>query len=98
MLSWLSDIWSAIKDLPFLIADLLMGIINGIIAALAVIAEAVLSILPSFPEAPSAPGGVLGFLWWVVPIEGVLGFFMLMVSCWVGFLGVKIALRWVKAL
>lgn len=98
MFSWLESIWRAIRDLPFLIADLVMGIVNAFIVAIAALAGAMLSLLPTFPDPPSAPGGVLGFLWWVVPVEGVLGFFMLMVGCWVGFLGVKVALRWVKAL
>lgn len=98
MFEWLSDIWTAIKDLPFLLADLLVGIVNAVIVGIAALAAALLALLPGFPDAPSAPGGVLGFLWWVVPIEAVLAFFMLMVGCWVSFLAIKVGLRWVKAL
>jgi hypothetical protein len=98
MFDWLSDIWTAIKDLPFLIADLLVGILNAFVVAIAALATLLLSLLPGFPDAPSAPGGVLGFLWWVVPVEALLAFFMLMVACWVSFLAIKVGLRWVKAL
>lgn len=98
MLGWLESIWNAVKDLPFLLIGLLVEMINGLILALAALAELVLSLLPSFPEAPSAPGGVMGALLWVVPLAPILAFFGLMVTCWIAFLGLKIALRWVKAL
>jgi uncharacterized membrane protein YdjX (TVP38/TMEM64 family) len=98
MLGWLEDIWNAIKDVPYLILAGLVEVLNAIIAAIAALATLVLSLLPGFPEPPSAPSGVVGGLLWFLPLGTILAFFSLMVSCWLGFLAVKIALKWVRAL
>lgn len=98
MISWLEDIWHAIKDVPYLLLDGLVGVLNALIVAIAALAVLILSLLPGFPDAPSAPGGVMGALLWVVPLGPILAFFSLMIGCWIGFLAFKIALRWVKAL
>lgn len=99
MLSWLSDIWHAIMDLPYLLVALLVEALNALIAALAALAELVLGLLPGFPDPPSGPdSGIGALLLWVVPLGPILSVFTILVSCWVSFLAVKIALRWVKAL
>jgi|GEM_PF-5626746 len=98
MLSALGDLLHGILDLPFVLINLLVAILNGLIAALAAIASAALSLLPGFPSPPSAPGGVVGALLWVFPLGTVLSFFGLMVACWVTFLGVKVALKWFRVL
>lgn len=98
MFGWLEDIWHAILDLPFIIVGLLVESINGWIMLIALLAEATLALLPGFPDPPSAPEGVIGALLWVVPLGSILSFFGLMVTAWIGFLGLKVALRWVKVL
>jgi uncharacterized membrane protein YdjX (TVP38/TMEM64 family) len=98
MLGWLEDIWHAVKDLAYVLVGLLVELINALIAAIAALAVLLLSLLPGFPDPPTAPSGVIGALFWVVPIGSILGFFMLMVSCWISFLAIKVGLRWVKAL
>ena len=98
MLGWLEDIWHAIKDVPFLILGGLVEIVNLLVAAIAALAVFLLSLLPGFPDPPAAPGGVMGALLWVVPLGPILAFFSLMITCWIGFLAIKVALRWVKAL
>lgn len=98
MLGWLEDIWHGILDIPFVLIGLLVEVVNEIIAAIAALASVVLLLLPGFPDPPEAPGGVVGLLLWVVPLGSILAIFSLFVSCWVSFLAVKIALRWVKAL
>lgn len=98
MLGWLSDIWYAIMDLPYLVVALLVELVNAFIAAIAALAVLVLSLLPAFPDPPGTPGGIGGALLWVVPLGPILSVFAILVSCWVAFLAVKIALRWVKAL
>lgn len=99
MFSWLSDIWHAIKDLPFLIVGLLVELVNALIAAIAALAKLVLGLLPGFPDPPSSPdSGIGALLLWVVPLGPILTVFSILVACWVSFLAVKIALRWVKAL
>lgn len=98
MLTFLGEILHGILDLPFALVNLLVTMVNGLIAALAAIASAALSLLPGFPEAPSAPGGVVGALLWFFPLGTVLSFFGVMVTCWVAFLGVKVALKWFRVL
>jgi len=98
MLGWLEDIWHAIKDLPYLIIGGLVEVVNAIVAAIAALASAILSLLPGFPDSPDTPGGVMGALLWVVPLAPILSFFSLMVTAWIGFLAIKVALKWVKAL
>jgi len=98
VLSFLEDILHGILDLPYVLINLLVAMVNGLIAALAAIAAAALSLLPGFPEAPSAPGGVVGALLWFFPLGTVLSFFGLMVTAWVTFLGVKVALKWFRVL
>lgn len=98
MLGWLSDIWHAIVDLAYVLVGLLVELVNSFIAAIAALAELVLSLLPSFPDPPGTPGGIGGVLLWVFPLGPVLSIFTILVGCWVSFLAVKIALRWVKAL
>lgn len=94
----LEQVWHAIKDVSALIIAGLVELINGIILAIAALAEALLALLPSFPDPPAAPGGVMGALLWIVPMGSILSFFGLMVTAWVGFLAIKVGLRWVKAL
>ncbi len=98
MLSFLGEIVEGVLDLPFVLVNLVIALINAIIVLVAAFAELILSLLPGFPEPPSAPGGVVGALLWFFPLGTVLSFFALMVTCWIGFLAVKMALRWVKLL
>lgn len=98
MLDFLGDILNGILDLPYLIVAVLVEVLNALIVALAAIVEAALSLLPPFPDPPSAPGGVIGALLWFVPLGAMLSFFALMLTAWVTFLGVKVALKWGKVL
>lgn len=96
---FLGSILNALLDLPFLIADAFVGLFNAFIEAIAFLAAGFLSLLPSFPAAPDPPdSGVLGFVTWLVPLGGMLVTFAALMACWVAFLGLKVVLRWVKAL
>ncbi len=99
MLSWLSDIWNAIKDLPFLILDGIVDLINAFIAGIAALAELLLDLLPAFPDPPSGPeSGIVSWLLWMVPLGTMLSLFSVLVTLWITFLLVKTALKWVKVL
>ena len=98
MLSWLQDIWNAVKDVPFLILGGIVEIINAFIVAIAALAKFVIGLLPSFPPTPDAPEGVIGWLLWIVPLAPIIAIFSLMVICWINFLAIKVVLNWVKAL
>jgi hypothetical protein len=99
MIDLLRKLLHGILDIPFLVADFLVDAFNLIIAGIAALAALVLGLLPSFPDAPDPPdSGVLGWLAWIAPIGTIVAGFALFVTCWIGFLVIRVALRWVKAL
>src|SRR4051794_5385900 len=99
MLGLLRSIWNGIRDIPYLVADFFVMIINGLVAAIGAAIHFFVSLLPSFPAAPGTPdSGALQWINYFVPLSGLLTLFVTFVSCWLGFLAIRIALRWVKAL
>lgn len=99
MLGLLGDIWDAIRSIPFLLADFMVMIVNGIVAALAAIATGVFSLLPSMPTEPdSPPAGVVGLLSWFAPVGGMVAIFSALVTAVVAFLAVRAILNWAKLL
>jgi hypothetical protein len=82
-----------------LTVDALVSSFNLFIVGVAALATTFLALLPAFPAAPDAPSdGILGFIVWLVPLGGMITAFAGFTACWITFLGLKIALRWVKAL
>lgn len=98
MLSWLSDIFHAILDLPYLIVNLLIESLNGWIMILALLVQGILALLPSFPTIPTLDGGVLAGVAWFLPITAMLGVFATFVAAFVIWLGIQVALRWGRAI
>lgn len=98
MLSFLSEILHGILDLPYLLVGLLVEAVNGWILILAALLKAVLAVLPGFPEIPTISGEVLAGVAWFLPIGPMLAVFATFVTAFVVWMGVQIALRWVKAL
>ncbi len=98
MLSILGDIWHGILDIPYLVVGLLVDAINGWILILASLLSAALAILPGFPEVPTLNGDVLSGVAWFLPIGPMLAIFATFLAAYVIWMGVQIALRWVKAL
>jgi hypothetical protein len=98
MLGWLSDIWHAIMDLPYLLVGLLIESVNGWILILAVLLKALFAVLPSFPDLPDISSEVLGGVAWFLPIGPMLGALSAFVAAFVIWLGVQVAMRWGKAI
>lgn len=74
------------------------AVINDALVVIGAVLAGALAILPPFPAAPDPPdGGILGFICWVFPLGPMLAVFAALVTCWTIFLGVKVALRWAKA-
>lgn len=93
------DIWHGILSIPYLVADFLVDAFNLVIVGIAWLASLVLGLLPGFPPPPDPPsGGILGFLTWIAPVGALLSVFAAILSAYVVFLAVRVALRWVKAL
>jgi hypothetical protein len=100
MLDWLSKIWCAIVQLPELIADQLVGLVNLAISGIAGAAQAALDVLPDIPEAPDVPADwatALGWVNWLMPLGGLLSGVAIIATLLIIFWGVAIVLRWVKA-
>ncbi len=99
MIQLLQLILCAIQQIAALVGWFVVTIINLVIAAIGALAAVLVALLPSMPSEPSAPtGGILGFVNWVVPLGPLVGGLAVAVILWLGFLAIKIALRWVKAL
>jgi hypothetical protein len=98
MLTVLGDIFHALLDLPYLVVGLLIESINGWILILGALLSAALAILPGFPSVPTLDGDVLSGVAWFLPIGAMLAIFATFLAAFVVFMGVTIALRWVKAL
>jgi hypothetical protein len=99
MLSVLHDIWCAVLDVPYVIADFLVLVVNLLVAALGAFAAGLIALCPPFPDPPSSPvGGFVGYLNWFFPIGGLLAGLATFMAMWTLFLVVRIGLRWVRAL
>ena len=93
MFGLLEGVWHALAELPFLLVGLLVGVLNGLIAGVASLAQALLSVLPSFPSVPAAPSGIMGAVLWAFPLGTLAAVWMSFVGLWVTFLGVRFALK-----
>jgi hypothetical protein len=73
--------------------------INALILAVGVLIGTVLGLLPGLPDTPDGPTPqALGWIAWFFPVGGVLAGLVVMVGLYTVFLGLRIVLRWVKAL
>lgn len=99
MLGLLSKLWNAIRDVPYLLLDGLVAVLNLLIAGLAAIGMAAISLLPDMPAEPDAiDSGVMGGLLWFLPLGPILAFFTAGLTCWLSFMAVKAAINWAKLL
>ena len=96
MITLLTDILHGILDIPFLIVALLVEAINGWILIIALLIKTLVSLLPGFPELPEVPGEVFGVVNWFFPVSAVLAVFVTVMAVWLIYMGIKIALNWVK--
>jgi len=89
----------AIENLALsILAVLVMGL-NAFVVAIGGVVAALLLLLPNMPDHPPAmDSGVLGWLNWIVPIGGVLSVWTIVLSLWLAFLVLRIALRWMRAM
>jgi hypothetical protein len=98
MLSWLSDIWHAIMDLPYVVVALLIEAVNGWILILAALLAALFAVLPSFPDPPELTPEVLGGVAWFLPVAAMIGVLSAYIAAFIVWLGVQVLARWGKAI
>lgn len=99
MLGILEAILCAIQQLAAAIIGLLVVMLNAALVALGAFMGVIIGLLPNMPAAPAKPGsGIIGFLNWLFPLAGVAALLVTMGTLFLGFLAVRIALNWIRAL
>jgi hypothetical protein len=74
-------------------------LVNGIIIALGGFIDVISALLPGMPATAGPPNSlVLGWILWIYPLGTAVGVLSAVITLWIALLGVRIALRWVKAL
>lgn len=90
----LSGIWTGF-------VNAVIAALNAVISALATAINAVFSILPDLPALPEPPDAyVMAYGWvaWVFPVGTLLDILLFVLTMWLMWQAVAIALRWAKAL
>lgn len=85
----------------YMVEDGIIWAINKFIVGMALIITAILAILPNMPALPALPTTfttVEGWIAWFWPVGTTVTIFAFIVTAWIIWLGVSIALRWAKAL
>ncbi len=82
--------------MPYLVAALLVDSINGWILAIAALGKGLAALLPSLPGLPSIPAEIAGGVAWFLPMAELLIVLGFLLTAWVTWLGLQVAMRWVK--
>src|SRR4051794_33899019 len=99
MLGILRFIGDAVAAAGQLVLYAIETALNAVISAFGALAAAVLGLLPHLPAAPGPPdSGVLQWISYIYPMGAMVAVVATFLALWVGFLIVRIPLRWVKAL
>lgn len=98
MLDVLGDILCACLVLPWVMADLLVGLVNLFFVGVGAALVGILALLPAFPDPPAdPPSQALAYANWLFPIAGLLAILTTVAGLWLGFIVLRIVLRWLKA-
>lgn len=99
MIGILEAILCAIQELAAAIIGLLVVMLNAAIVALGAFMGVIIALLPNMPAPPAKPGSsIIGFVNWLFPLAGAAALLVTMGALFLGFLAVRIALNWIKAL
>jgi hypothetical protein len=84
-----------------LVGKLVILAVNALIAAFAVVLGALFSILPDMPALPSLPDAMVtaeSWVAWFFPVGTLFDILAFVLSMWLLWQAVALALRWAKAL
>jgi hypothetical protein len=74
-------------------------VINLVLVAIVAVAAFLMSLLPSMGTSPVLPGGAyVGWLNWIFPMTQLIMGLITVVGLWIGYLAVRWALRFARAL
>lgn len=83
------------------IGQLVIDALNGLIAALGTVLQGFFDLLPDLPDLPDEPDSVVtasSWVAWFFPVSTLLDVLAFILSMWLLWQAVAIALRWAKAL
>jgi len=99
VITLLTDILCVLEKMAAAVIGLLVVVINAMIVGIGAFLGVIVLLLPVMPEPPGVPStGVLGFINFFVPLAPLATLIVSMVSLFVGFLAVRVALNWARAL
>lgn len=99
MISLLTEILCVLEQMAAAIIGLLVVMVNAMIVGLAAFLSVILALLPEMPEPPGAPSsGVLQVVNFIVPLAPLAALLVTMGALFLGFIAVRMALNWLKAL
>lgn len=96
LLRWIAD---ALESMGAYVLVGLVDGVNAIITAIGALIGVLVGLLPSIPDPPAAPAAEwIGWLNWIYPLAPALAAATGLLLLYTLLLGLRIALRWVKAL
>jgi hypothetical protein len=81
-----------------LVAEGLMDVLNAVVVACAAVIGVVVALLPDMPSWPTGTSGVWGWLNWALPVASYVGVFGSVATLIALYLGLRIALKWMRTL
>jgi hypothetical protein len=99
VISLLEGVLCAIEGLAVGIVSVFVLMLNGLIFGIGAFAGAMVALLPAMPEPPAAPdSGALQFINYFIPLAPVTTTLLTMLTLFVGAVGCRMALNWLRAL
>jgi hypothetical protein len=99
MLTLLQKILCAIEALGVKFLNGLITVVNLVIDGVGLFAGAIVGLLPVMPDPPAKPdNAILNAVTWLFPVGGIVAGCIVLLGLWTGYLVIRVALRWVKAL
>jgi len=96
MLTFLEEILHGILDIPYLIINLLIMSIDGLILLISYFILAVISLLPGLPSRPEVPEEVLRGVAWFFPLGLLFPAIAGLIASYILYLAIKVTLNWAK--
>lgn len=98
MITILEDILCVVTGLASIIEYAAVSVVNFLIVGLAGVLSAIALILPSMPSFPDFSGLDMSWLPYFIPVQSIVAMLGIGITLFAAMFGLRIALRWVRAL
>lgn len=101
MISLLQSILCVLLQIPYFIVWAVITALNGVILTLATVLAGLVALMPVFPDFPTVPSevtAVTGWVAWFFPVGTVVAIVAFLLTAWLVWQGVSLALRWAKVI